>query len=481
YNETLDITTDNLTLIGDGVVEINGTFSEDNAAFATSGESLAEWLKTTGGYTSGADPAVRIAADNVTLHNLTIKDSTWGVELAEGADGAALRHVDLVSNVYGIYKQADSDISGLVLEDGSISDGYVGINFDKAVSGGGASGVTIDGTHFEHLLRKGIYVETLSDALLTNITMEDVGQFGATTFNGPAGAGGNGINLNLKYGNYSNIQITHFTLNNVGASDRDGLDLVGHPNGGAIVIAARDDGSYAGDPATLSNVTVANGQITGTTSTAIHVGEPGRDNAGPAVTVNNVTITAITELSADHGAIANETQATMLVTGTFGDDRMIASGDSDGAFGLFGQFGNDTLGGGSKNDTLDGGLGIDTAVYSSSLTTGDVAFGGSNWTLDGGSEGLDTLISIERISHGGSGDILLVGGGGYANRAAAEAQKGVADVLLFASTPGAVFDTDGAGNTVDEQAATGTIVGIDAEASTDSAGGSITYSLADDA
>ena len=144
---------------------------------------------------------------------------------------------------------------------GSISDGHLGMDVVRdSGSAGVFDGVLIDGTTFADLNRKGIYVEALSNAQILNVTMTNVGEFGGIVATGSLGAGGNGINLNLKYDDYANILIEHFTMTNVGSSDRDGAVADGHQNGGAIVVAARDDApSYSGDPATLTNVIIRNG------------------------------------------------------------------------------------------------------------------------------------------------------------------------------------------------------------------------------
>ena len=127
--------------------------------------------------------------------------------------------------------------------------------------------------------------------------------------------------------------------------------------------------SYSGNPATLSNVTVRDGTIDGT-STGIQVGEPGKNNATPNVTVEDVAITDAVH-NALHGDIGNQSAATLTVTGTAGADSLIASGNSDGAIVVNGGAGNDTITTGSANDTLEGGAdndnlngagGIDTAI-----------------------------------------------------------------------------------------------------------------------
>ncbi|MCB1486955.1 MAG: hypothetical protein KDJ88_05795, partial [Bauldia sp.] len=193
YNEAVNVNKNGLTIIANGsdVVEINGTFSESNPTF-TSG-TLVDWLKAAPAHSGGSTGLV-VNADNVTIENIRVSDGLWGIELGNGSDGTTLRNVTLESNVYAIYKQATSAINDLTIEGGSISDGFIGIEFDMASVGGGrASGVTIDGMEFSELMRKGIYAETLANAHITDITMTDVGQFGGASWNGSLGAGGNGI------------------------------------------------------------------------------------------------------------------------------------------------------------------------------------------------------------------------------------------------------------------------------------------------
>ena len=91
--------------------------------------------------------------------------------------------------------------------------------------------------------------------------------------------------------------------------------------------------------------------------------------------------------------------AAETLTGTAGDDRLIAHGGDDSLSGgdgkdlLYGSNGNDTLDGGAGNDTVAGGDGAD------SLNGGD----GNDLLLGGW--GADTLV-------GGAGSDLLYGGAG---------------------------------------------------------------------
>ena len=90
--------------------------------------------------------------------------------------------------------------------------------------------------------------------------------------------------------------------------------------------------------------------------------------------------------------------------GDAGDDVLV--GDGGLPFGggddrLFGGAGNDTLVGGPGNDSLDGGTGIDTAVYAGAHDGYAISFNGRTGVTTvrdlSGSEGTDSLVSIERL------------------------------------------------------------------------------------
>ncbi len=66
---------------------------------------------------------------------------------------------------------------------------------------------------------------------------------------------------------------------------------------------------------------------------------------------------------------------------------------------LIGNSGNNRLQGGAGNDTLDGGSGTDTAIYSGNRSMFSIVRSGNSIQVTGtsGSEGADTLTSIERL------------------------------------------------------------------------------------
>ncbi|TMJ03980.1 MAG: tandem-95 repeat protein [Alphaproteobacteria bacterium] len=391
---------DNITIKGvqPGVV-VHGTFQSDNGNIADGG--VAAFLKSGAPYSQAAGSGITVGANNLHIDNLTVDAFTYGLNLGDNTSGTSVSNVAFTDNLVGIKKGTTADITGFSLTSSSITDGLIGIDFDKDVTdatpahknNGLADGVTIDGVSFTDLVYKGAYFEALSNAHLTNITMDNVAQYGAPATSGTAGSGGNGIDLNLKNGDYGNVEIDHFTLNNVGASDRDGADAAGHQNGGAIVLEARDQGSYLSVPATFTGaISVHDGTISGHTSTGIQVGEPNQNNADPDVTVTAVSITGEqqTALPNGHGDVANVTQSTLTVTMLDGGDSLIASPTTTGTMVVNGGTGADTITTGGGADTIDAGAGSDTVTAGSG---NDTVIGTADGVADSysGGSGTDTI------------------------------------------------------------------------------------------
>ncbi len=436
YDGNFTVSVEGLTIKGIGApgsVVILGTFEADNAITG----DVTTFLETASGYSSASGTGITIAADGVTLDNITIDGFATGIDIGDGTDALTVSGVDITNGVYGINKGAAADANDVVIDGSSLEDLYIGIIYQKAVGADGrADGLTITDTDFTNLGEKGIYLETGSNVLISDITMDDVGQFGrGPAFDIPARVGefGNGIDINLKYDDgtpYSNIVIEDFTFTDVGASA--GVDSVVADFGGAIVVKARDDaGSYNVNSASFDGaIVIRDGTIDGT-STGIRAGEPGKNITSPAVTVENVVITDASVAEAD-----NVTQSTMTVTltegaddfgfapTTTGDVVISGAGGNDtiqtgaGSDELIGGAGDDVLIGGAGADILNGGLGSDTASY-----VGSVNGVGVNLTLStatGGDAQGDTLANIENLTGSGANDTLtgdeeaniLVGGAG---------------------------------------------------------------------
>lgn len=177
--------------------------------------------------------------------------------------------------------------------------------FHKAVSADASmvDYITVISTQFTHSNGKGIYAEKLSQAVFNDCQVDGNGY-------DPAAVAGNfrsGFDINLKAGTYSNIQVLNcsFSNNGLGAKEGTGLTLKG-----------RNDGGYAGFPATLTGVTIDFCRFT-SNERAIRLGEPGVNNPGPAsVVVKNCSFvnnlkTYVPMDGSAYGDVVNQSQASV--------------------------------------------------------------------------------------------------------------------------------------------------------------------------
>lgn len=429
YSGNFTITQNNLTIkgIGDPAnIVIAGSFETDNGITG----SVKEFFQTATSYNNSSGAGITIAASGVSLQNLTIDSFYVGVELGNGISNVTLTDVDITDTEVGIRKGTAATVTNITITGGTISDSYQGISFFKAVGAAGrVNGLVIDGTTFDGLGEKGIYLETGDNVSILDIIMNDVGQFGRGPAFGSAaqvGEFGAGIDINLKYDNgtpYSGIIIDGFTFTDVGLSA--GPDAVLQDFGAAIAIKARNDASsYNTNPAYYTGaLIVQNGSIIGT-STAIRVGEPGKTIAGPAVTVTNVTVDGATV-----GELDNVTTSVVTVVMTSASEVWHTVSTTTGQVNISGGNGADTINGGMNGDTLIGGNGNDvlegkagadvlngnngrdTAAYTQSDAA--VSIDLQNGTASGGHAQGDVLALIENVIGSDHADTL--NGSGAAN------------------------------------------------------------------
>jgi len=371
---------------------------------------------------SGSGVGITIAASDVSISGVALSGFATGIGFAqteEPLSGLRLADIDITSagmgiaglNATGNAGKTAARVDGLEISNVLISNGTYGIDFEvDPASGALFNNVQINGLEITNVARKGIYVEALSNSTLRNVTMTDVGQ--ASVENVP----GNGIDINLKYGTYTGIVVDGFVFTRVG-----GTSLATEA---AIAVKARNDGSYAENPAVYEGtVEIRNGTIDGT-GTGVQVGEPGKNNAGPDVLAEDVTVA--NHLDGEFGAFNNFAGGTLTVTGAgsvvdtgasshnvkiVGTAANDSLGGSRGADELFGGDGNDRLQGSSGNDVLQGEAGNDL------LRGGegdDRLFGGADNDVLDGDEGADVLEGGDGtdVLRGGAGDDALKGGAG---------------------------------------------------------------------
>jgi Ca2+-binding RTX toxin-like protein len=436
-----------ITLVGQDGAVIQGSFQTDNGIGTGNVDT---WLQSHGSYGGAAGDGIAIQADGVTIENIAVTGFLHGVALNGTATNATIHDVDISQSVMGIFRNDGANADGLSVAGGSIAHGQHGIVIQQSVSTGlgSADGVTIDGTSFAHLNEKGIYAEQLSHAEISNIDMTDVGQYGRTPSFGGNGTNGNGIDINLKWENYSDISIHDFTFTDVGSSHGSGT--TSDAGGAAITVKARDDGSYSGHPATVDGVTIADGSIDGT-STGIRIGtEPGQTNT------SNVDIHGVSVSDAGNGDVNNLLQSAITVTVSATDPDLTATPSATGPIHMIGSAVANTLTGGAGNDQLDGlagadhlnggagtdtltggagadvitgGTGIDTAVFAGNAAAYTIHSSGTTLTVSG-PDGSDT----EKLQFADK-TVLVVGAGGYATiQAAVDAAPAGATILVAPGT-----------------------------------------------
>lgn len=352
YNENVTVDVTGLTIAGRGGVVLEGTFKADNG-LADDG-SVSTFLQTAISYVATAGSGITVAADDVIIKNIAIESFARGIEITD-VSGVGIAQVTIEDTIFGITNSSaayvTSDASDITITSSKILDSYEGINFSRsgAASGGFINGLNITGVTFQDLTDKGIYLESVSNAAILNTIMNNVGQFGRGDAFGNIGEFGNGIDINLKYGDYSNIVVDGFTFTDVGLSNGAGSS---HAGGAAITIKARDDGSYSSSPATVNVVEIKNGTIDGT-SVGIRAGEPGKSNVGPEL---NITGVLVTHAAADADNVSGSTYD---VTLTDGGDYFFVAATSTGHFNIVDGLGHDQIYAGKASDTIYSNAGDD--------------------------------------------------------------------------------------------------------------------------
>jgi hypothetical protein len=235
-----------------GFVLIDGGTYDENQLSPESGMTVQGINGAT--LDSGGD-IIRIDADDVTLRGLTVINGTHGLDVtnAAGPTGLLVENCSFDGHSIGMYVANANEGSNSTFDD-----------------------VTIRNTTFNDNLNKGIYAEKLHNATFDNIEVRNSGTAD------PYASGPAGIDINLKWDDYSDITIRNSTFAD------SGIEASGmfHPDAhGALLLKARgtgSDSSYDARPATLTNVVVEDNEFTFSASTqantetvAIRPGEPG--------------------------------------------------------------------------------------------------------------------------------------------------------------------------------------------------------------
>lgn len=448
FSENLSITTEGISIVAEPGAILMGTLVTTPPWNGVG--SLDEFLETSQATFTGTT-GLTIGADDVSISGMQFSGFAVGISLGT-SNGVSVTNNDFIDNVTGIRKPTASEVTDVIISNNDFSHGINGMTIYAASNGDGSfDGVTMDNNTFSNLSVKGMYFEQLSNAEFNGNTFDDVGNYGLT--NGASeGKFGQAIDINLKYQTYSNVVFNGTIIADSGNSDKSGTAAGPDASGAAIGVKIRDDGSYAGMPASFTGQIEFNGGSIDGTSTGFRIGEPGKDNDGPNVLINGVLIENATESEVDNatdpasGGVATVNmaagQGTLDASASIAAVEITGTADADTA--TTGT-GNDSFEGLAGDDTFNGGDGTDTLVlngdigdYSIDLSAGTV----TDDVAGDGDEGEDTFTDVEIIEFGTGGRVLIVGAGGFDTLQEAVDAAEAGDTIMLSDNGSVAFSED---------------------------------------
>lgn len=248
--------------------------------------------------------AVAIRASDVTLSDLSINDSYYGVHLRGTANNATINRVAFSNNRYSVRSAGDTKADNFRMLNSTVSGGLIGFQtYNNYGTGAGKASfknalfenVTVDGTSF-----KGFYFETADNLTMRNVTVTNAGNVGDPDTH----MYGSAIDVNLKYDAFSSINFDNVVVKDSGYSSNNDTRA-------AVVIKTRgipgDSTDYARAPASLQSVNITGGSIEGSNGTGIRFETLSDGNGGqPTVTItggtqfkNNVTDIVVGKTNVD--------------------------------------------------------------------------------------------------------------------------------------------------------------------------------------
>ncbi|QDU61409.1 hypothetical protein Pan216_22650 [Planctomycetes bacterium Pan216] len=316
---------DDTIQIAEGTYTENISIVEDGITLESSGDAANTIINAPTG------TVVSITASGVTLDGLTVQASDQrAIKLDANVTDLTLDDVhvegdgDSSNSDVGLHIGTTIDVDQLTVRNSSFNELNFGFYIAKDVgSGPGGSNVTnvlVEDTVFENNSHKGIYAEKLSNATFTRVTVTGTN---LATYDFTAG-----IDINLKgEESYENLRFDQLTVTNNGIDSTYGV---------GFTIKARDDGSYAANPASLDNVVITNSIISGNEH-GLRFGEFRQLNAGPTnvhVNQNDLSgnvgdavhqfVAADIDLTGNWwGSIAGPTTATYTVAAAEVDDTQV--------------------------------------------------------------------------------------------------------------------------------------------------------------
>lgn len=201
--------------------------------------------------------AIAIKASGVTVSDLSISDSYYGIHLKDTSNNVTIDRVAFNNNRYSVRSAGDTKADNFRMLNSTITGGLIGFQtYNNYGAGAGNASfknalfenVTVDSTTF-----KGFYFETADNLTMRNVTVTNAGNVGDPGTHQYGAA----IDVNLKHDAFGSITFDNVVVKNSGESSGD-------PTAAAVVIKTRGipgDPDYARSPASLQSVNIIGGSV----------------------------------------------------------------------------------------------------------------------------------------------------------------------------------------------------------------------------
>jgi hypothetical protein len=399
---------------------------------------------------------LKIVADNVEIASLTVKNFLHGIQIGdtyatqpgggnETRTGIKITDVSSIDNgpsapinvdVFstGLNVGEFVNVSNVTITNSSFDGNWFGMYLANGAATNTApgddarastfSGLTVTNTTFNENWQKGIYAEKLSNALFDDIEVVNSGKLTAADAPAFSVSRNAGIDINLKYLDFTNITIQNSEIRDSG---RYVMNLNGNPAlpdaSGAITIKARDDASgYQNNPATLTGLTLTGNTIVNTITTGprtevgIRLGEAGKVNTTPTgLDISGNTISGI-DIAFTHATTQPIDLAALLAANTVngtpndvfsngtrehGNDLIVGADPSGNS--ITGGKGNDYIVGGDGNDLITWNSGDGTDTVLGGAGTGDTL------VINGGATGETFTVGNTAVTSSAGGGVTHTG------------------------------------------------------------------------
>jgi len=238
---------------------------------------------------AGKGTGITISASNVTVQNLGISGYQNGAFLTGTIENVTFANLAFANNRYGVtFNKPDAKVDGFTMRDSTITGGTIGVSQDTNLGADNTPTSLLTNALFERVQIsgasfQGMHFEAADNLVLTDVTVTDSGNVG---YEDQDYNYGHGIDINLKFADYSSITFNNVVVENSGYSS-------GRSTGAAVVIKTRggpgDSSSYTKRPATLQALNINGGRIEGSQGQGLRIEDLSNGEGGqPTVRIDGM-------------------------------------------------------------------------------------------------------------------------------------------------------------------------------------------------